>query len=102
MLSVVVTWTTYQGHTNYFIDSILLLIQEPRAGVRPLHVPVGHVRRGADPGRLRAVDVQGLGQPQAAELRGRSADMVLGHTRGVLLRRPRTMDVQGYVKKLLF
>ena len=60
---------------------------------------MGHVRRGADPGRLRAVDVQGLGQPQAAELRRRSADMVLGHPGGVLLGRPRAMDVQGYVKE---
>ena len=89
-------------HWNTAIDSILLLIQEPRAGVRPLHVPVGHVRRGADPGRLRAVDVQGLGQPQAAELRRRSADLVLGHPGGVLLGRPRAMDVQGYVKEIAF
>ena len=79
-------------------QSTLSFVQEPWAGVRPVHVSVGHVRRGADPGRLRAMDVKGVGQPKVAELRGRSADLVLGHPGGIFLGGPRALDVQGWVK----
>ena len=59
---------------------------------------MGHVRRGADFGRLRAVDVEGVGQPKIAELRGRPADLVFGHPGSILVWGSRTMDVQRCVK----